>query len=227
MIKLNEVKSKVALCLSGQFRTFDECFPFIQENLIECNQDNFQIDLFGYFTSDEEIDLSPYPFTKVVIGEDSPLPNLNYHRNKYSISAPVVENVYHQLFKMKKSNELRKSYEAEHNIEYDYIARLRSDFKYLTEVDFSILRPDTVFIPYEHDHFGLNDRFAIGSRNVMDIYLNRFDFWIEPHPEIPNYTTHVESNLKILMEINNINIDRIPFSYCLSRADGDADIIIA
>ena len=47
--------------------------------------------------------------------------------------------------------------------------------------------------------------------------MNRLDFYLQQHPEIPNYTTHVETNLKIWLGVNNIGIERIPFSYCMSR----------
>ena len=59
----------------------------------------------------------------------------------------------------------------------------------------------------------------------MEVYMNRFDFWMKQHPEIVNYTTHIETNLKIWLDINTIPIDRIPFSYCTCRVDGDVEYV--
>lgn len=226
MTKSNEAKSKIALCFSGQPRTFEECFPYIEDNLIK-NNPQYDFDLIGYFNSDKNLDyLKQYPFKVLVVEPDEPLPNLTYQDNKYTINYPPRSKaVYFQLYAIQKVNNLRKQYEQEQGFEYDYIVRIRPDFKYLTEVNLDTLISDVIYIPVENDHFGYNDRFAIGGRDVMEVYMNRFDFWMNQHPEIENYTSHAESNLKIWLLKNNINIDRIPFSYCTCRVDGDVELI--
>lgn len=221
---------KIALCFSGQPRTFKECFSYVKENLIESNPQH-EFDLIASFNSDSELSwASEYDFKALEVidfNKDINLPNLTYQDNKYTINYPPRAKVtFYQLFGIKQVNELRKSYELKNNIQYDYIVRMRPDFKFLTEVDLSNLTSDKIYIPVEHDHFGYNDRFAIGSRNLMDVYMSRLDFWMEQHPEIINYTTHVETNLKIWLILNNIGIERIPFSYCMSRENEDVDLIL-
>lgn len=221
---------KIALCFSGQPRTFEECFSYVKENLIESNPQH-EFDLIASFNSDSELSwASEYDFKALEVidfNKDINLPNLTYQDNKYTINYPPRAKVtFYQLFGIKQVNELRKSYELKNNIQYDYIVRMRPDFKFLTEVDLSNLTSDKIYIPVEHDHFGYNDRFAIGSRNLMDVYMSRLDFWMEQHPEIINYTTHVETNLKIWLILNNIGIERIPFSYCMSRENEDVDLIL-
>jgi hypothetical protein len=217
---------RIALCFSGQPRTFEECFPYIEDNLIKANP-QFEFDMIGYFNSDKSIEfLEKYPFKSLVIEPDKPLPNLSYQDNKYTINYPPRSKaVYFQLYAIQKVNNLRKLHEQENGFEYDYIVRIRPDFKYLTEVNLDFIKNDIIYLPIENDHFGYNDRFAIGSREVMEVYMNRFDFWMKQHPEIINYTTHIETNLKIWLDINTISIDRIPFSYCTCRVDGDVEYV--
>ena len=129
------------------------------------------------------------------------------------------------MYAMQQSNLLRKKLEQEKGIEYDFVAKVRPDFKFLSEVDLSNIVKNKIYIPVENDHFGYNDRFAIGDRNLMDLYLDRVNFYLTPHPEIPNYTTPTESNLKIYLNLNNIKIDRLLFSYCTCRPNEDVEYV--
>ena len=90
------------------------------------------------------------------------------------------------MYAMQQSNLLRKKLELKKEIEYDFVAKIRPDFKFLNEVDLSNIVKNKIYIPVENDHFGFNDRFAIGDRNLMDLYLDRVNFYLTPHPEIPN-----------------------------------------
>lgn len=219
---------RIALCFSGQLRTFEECFPYIEDNLIKANPQH-EFDMIGYFNSDNDLiydELKDYPFKSLLVEPDVELPNLMYQDNKYTINYPPRSKaVFYQLYAIQNANKLRKQYEQDNNFEYDFVVRIRPDFKYLDSVDLSNLEFGKIYLPLENDHFGYNDRFAIGSREVMEIYMNRFDFWMKQHPEIVNYTTHIETNLKIWLDINTIPIDRIPFSYCTCRVDGDVEYV--
>jgi hypothetical protein len=219
---------RIALCFSGQLRTFEECFPYIEDNLIKANPQH-EFDMIGYFNSDNNLiydELKDYPFKLLLVEPDVELPNLMYQDNKYTINYPPRSKaVFYQLYAIQNANKLRKQYEQDNNFEYDFVVRIRPDFKYLDSVDLSNLEFDKIYLPLENDHFGYNDRFAIGSREVMEVYMNRFDFWMKQHPEIVNYTTHIETNLKIWLDINTIPIDRIPFSYCTCRVDGDVEYV--
>ena len=67
MRKLKKEKSKIALCLSGQLRTFEECFSYLEENIIKCNP-QFDFDLIGYFNSPNDVlYLKDYPFKTVIV----------------------------------------------------------------------------------------------------------------------------------------------------------------
>lgn len=229
--------------MSGQPRSLERNFKSIQENLIIPNQDKFQIDLLGILQPPLNFKYNKpelLTFTKAILYDKDPeLPSLTYQSKNYRHLLPdwksfhhfttdLSKIVYYQLFHIQRINNLRKEYEIDNNIQYDYIARIRPDFEYLTKIDLSILKPNTIFIPYKNDWEGYNDRFAIGDRNVMEIYMNRFDFWMKEHPNISPYTTHVENNLKIYLDSNKISTERIPFSYSTLRENGfqEAKVII-
>ncbi len=217
---------KIALCLSGQLRTFEECFSYLEENIIKCNP-QFDFDLIGYFNSPTPISyLKNYPFDVVLVEPDPKCPDMTYQDNKYTINYPSrATPTFFQMHGMQQSNILRKKLEQEKGVQYDFVAKIRPDFKFLSEVDLSNIESDRIYIPVENDHFGYNDRFAIGNGKLMDFYLDRVDFYLQHHPEIPNYTTHTESNLKIYLDINNIKVDRLPFSYCTCRPNEDVEYV--
>ena len=221
-------KKKIAVCLSGLTRTFNHCYPTLVKNLIEPNPD-FDFDIIGVFSKKENedifsnIDLNIF---KAVSSEiDPPLPDLSYQESKF-MDLCYKRNFY-QLLGLKHVNNLRKKTEVENNIEYDLIVRVRTDFKFLSPIYLDKISYNCIYIPYEHDHRGgLNDRFALGPKNLMDYYLNRYDFWMERHDEIINYSTHAELNLRIYLDQINIPIHRLPFNYCLRREYSDEAIII-
>jgi hypothetical protein len=217
---------KIALCLSGQPRTFEECFSYLEENIIK-NNPQFEFDLFGYFNSSTSLPyLNNYPFKTLVVEPDVECPNMTYQDNKYTINYPSrARPTFFQMWGMQQVNKLRQKYELKNNFEYDFIAKVRPDFKFLSEVDFSNLEKNKIYIPVENDHFGYNDRFAVGDGKIMNYYMDRVDFYLAQHPEIPNYTTHTESNLKIWLDLNKIEVNRILFSYCTCRINEDVEYV--
>lgn len=219
---------KVAICISGLYRTFDECYPTIKEHIIDNNPD-FEFDIISSFSTKENFipNYNPSIFKKIEFIEDSDLPDLTYQRNKYIYEVQVCNNNYYQLLGLKQVNELRKQVEQDKNIKYDFLLRTRPDVKFLSPVSLKDLDYNKIYLPYGHDHRGgYNDRFAFGNRYLMDNYLNRYYFWMKTHDDIPGYITHAEANLKVYLNTLSIQVDRIPFNYCFRRPDQDAEHII-
>jgi len=215
---------KVLICFSGLYRTFEECYHTIVENFINANP-TYEFDIIGFFSKkeDEDIDLSKFKFKKFKIEKDPPLPNIDYQFNKYVYENHTCINNFYQLYGLKQVNLLS----SELNQNYNLIARVRTDFKFLSPLILDQIKLNKIYIPYGHDHRGgINDRFAIGPQELMNVYLNRYDFWMEKHDNIQGYITHAEANLKIYLEYNSIQVERIPFSYCLRRPGHDLDPII-
>lgn len=215
---------KIVVCLSGLYRTFDECYPTLIENFVQCNPE-YDFDIVAFFSKKEgeDIDLSKYNFKLSEIKADPPLPNLEYQFNKYVYETHVCNNNYYQLWGLKQVNNLR----LQTLEKYDIVVRVRTDFKFLSPLSLKDIVWDKIYVPYGHDHRdGINDRFAIGPENMMNDYLNRYDFWMEKQDHIPNYITHAEANLRVYLEYLQIPIGRIPFNYCLRRPNEDLGTII-
>lgn len=229
---------RIALCISGLLRTFEECFPLLKENIILANP-NIQFDLFGYINSksisiasdgtifeNKDINFENYKFKNLKVEEDPILPDLSYQKSVHTLTTkPTLEgNIYYQLYGGKKSNQQRLDYETKMGFKYDFVAKIRTDMKFLSSVDLSNLEKDCIYIPVANDHHGLNDRFAIGDDRNMNIYFNRYDFFMNRHDDIINYTTHAESNLKIYLSRESVTVKRLDFSYSLRRPGFDVGV---
>jgi hypothetical protein len=206
--------NKIAICITGIDRTLKFCLNVLKENLINYNNQEFYI--IGLITTkDNEIDKTDFNVLK--INKDIELPKLSYQQFKYKAKRDQHIQCYYQLKDLYEVNKLRIDYEIKNDINFDYIIRYRTDFNLLSKVNLADLNSNTIYIPNGHDHTGYNDRFAIGDRNVMNIYFNRYEFWMKENNHIQNYNTHAENNLKIYLNENKIKVDRLNFNYALRR----------
>jgi len=205
---------KIAVCITGLDRSLSFCLNSLKENLINCNDYEFHI--IGLVTS-KDIKLIENSFNLLKLNSDQPLPNLVYQQSHYYALKDQHIQCYYQLKDLYEVNKLRIQYEVENNIEFDYIIRYRTDFNLLSKVNLADLKNNIIYIPIMHDHTGYNDRFAVGDRNVMNTYFNRYEFWMKENNHIQNYNTHAENNLKIYLDQSNIKVDRLYFDYALRR----------
>lgn len=205
---------KIAICITGIDRTFDFCINSLKEKLIKCN--NYQFHIIGLITNKDNKINKSY-FNLLTLNTDSKLPDLSYQNKKYVAKRNQHIQCYYQLKDLYEVNKLRIQYEIDNDMTFDYLIRYRTDFNLLSKVDLSNLENDVVYIPNCHDHTGYNDRFAVGDRNVMNIYFNRYEFWMSKNNHIHNYNTHAENNLKIYMYEKQIRVKRLDFDYSLRR----------
>ena len=130
---------KVAVCISGQFRSFDKCLPSIFTNLILTNS-NYELKFFTSFAKEENKLISiPSDFfnisTVIKIEEDSVLPDLTYQKLKYKYKDFKLDSetdpklIYHQLKQFQSVFNLVKEYEKNNNMMFDYVVRLRPDLE--------------------------------------------------------------------------------------------------
>ena len=209
---------KVAVCISGQFRSFDKCLPSIFTNLI-LTSSNYELKFFTSFAKEENKLISiPSDFfnisTVIKIEEDSVLPDLTYQKLKYKYKDFKLDSetdpklIYHQLKQFQSVFNLVKEYEKNNNMMFDYVVRLRPDLEIKSVFNWKL--SDNEILTPLHDTFGgYNDRFAVGPRNLMEVYLNRIVYWMSENDE-EFYTTQNEVNLKNYLDDQNILVRKIP-----------------
>jgi len=208
----------VAVCISGQFRSFDKCLPSIFKNLILTNS-NYELKFFTSFAKEENKPITiPTEFFKISsvikIEEDSVLPDLSYQKLKYKYQEFQLDSendtklIYYQLKQFQSVFNLVKEYEKDNNMTFDYVMRLRPDLEFKSIFNWNLFEV-SIITPSE-DHFrGYNDRFAVGPRNLMEVYMNRLGYWMSENDDI-NFTTQNEVNLKHHLDNHNILVNKIP-----------------
>lgn len=176
---------KIALCLSGQPRSFKKGFEYHKKNLL----DHYDVDVFVHTWRDNnESELMEYfdlykPVSTMV---DAPLegefdsmykntPNAVAHPPRYTVS---------MLYSIYKSCELKIAHEMAEKFEYDWVIKSRSDYALNVKIPFEELDKKKLYIPncrMSPDRDFGNDQFAFGSSDVMNrrmtIYTNMNHFY--------------------------------------------------
>jgi hypothetical protein len=121
-------------------------------------------------------------------------------------------NVISMYYSILMSQECMLSYANQHNINYDYVIRSRTDLLFYDTPTLT----EAVGTMAENAHGGLNDMFAVGSLTNMNTYAtcylnlrNLFDSGCNFHPE---------SFLKKHLEINSVPHQHITQCYELIRS---------
>lgn len=108
-----------------------------------------------------------------------------------------------------KSNELKKEYERENNIKFDWVIRMRtdSDFRYDSLHMSSLSEELNVPLGEDWAPNSINDQFAIGTSYAMDLYSSLYKniTYLQSSKYYPE--TILFSHLKNM----NLNINRIDF----------------
>lgn len=209
---------KIAICFSGQIRTFEKCWPTYAALL-----DKYDCDLFAA-TPPNEI-LKNYPFKEVLIHPDQIMPDHWYNLNNHpkSPGQPMLS----QFFFIELANKVRLKYQEENNIQYDFVFRTRFDNKIIGELpDLENCDPSQIYIPSGNDNpecwpeSGISDRFAFGGNHPLNIYSNKIQ-------EIDEYMSNIENwyfaeiILKWVLTKYQIKINRFPNIIKVLRHNGD------
>ncbi len=126
-----------------------------------------------------------------------------------------LDNLILGLYSLNQVTQLWKN----SNKTYNYIIYLRPDVKFLTPLIlsfFSNLNNTNIALP-NYDQHPINDRFAIGTPNIMlsygERYLHAYDYSL-------TNKLHAETYLKYILDKNKINIIKINFNFHRIRANG-------
>jgi len=173
---------KIALCLSGQARSFEKGFEYHKKNLL----DHYDVDVFIHTWSNPKISELAELYDPITIMVEEPLtddfdskytntPNATMHPPRFTVA---------MLYSIYKSCELKTTHEIDESFGYDWVIKSRTDYALNVKIPFEELDNTKLYIPNcrmvpERD-FG-NDQFAFGGTHVMNkrmsIYMNMDHFY--------------------------------------------------
>lgn len=182
---------RTAVCMSGRCIGLTRHMDNLQENLLSAIG---PYDLFMYLSDEPESEvatrLNP---TVLQVEPDRPIPEGPLIQGVNCRFKTGVQPYLQQLYGLKRVNDLRLTHEHLHGVWYDRVIRCRPDLFFLhpfTWIDALDLR--YVHIPDFHGFEGVNDRFAVGSPEHMDVYMRQIDTifiqataWTAKNPEAP------------------------------------------
>ena len=129
-----------------------------------------------------------------------------------------------QLYGLKQCNRLRIGHEKERGIRYDRIIRCRPDLMFVKPLDhLSLLDLSYIHVPDFHAYDGINDRFAVGCTDHMNIYMNKLD---EFHDYVTDWFKYRSDALAVSAEmftsgqLRNHGIPVRPFPFRFNRVRG-------
>jgi hypothetical protein len=260
---------KIALQFYGHLRTFQDCFPSIKKFIL----DRYDCDVFIHTWDTLEHNTKTWhqsadkkkskaSVDKKVISHIQQL----YKPKKLKIdsqdfideagflgldgpeSGISKSGIKYMLYSQLAANELRKEYEQEHNISYDYVIVTRPDIKLLDEFDISKYQHEFTFATNTSIHFvfavtphvsnnkfftlGTMDIFYFSSPNIINIASNcyhHFDKFYKQYPEqvFPNGAGCPELSFHEYLVRNGVvpRFYRTPI--CIKRHNEAHDIIYA
>jgi len=226
-------KLKVAVCISGFLRSFEQTFESLFVNLT----DQFDCDFFIH-TWDTVGALDRHFDQKVsgITVKNIETRLRSIYNPKNLIIEPrrafhITEMIRHKAFgrdangllsmyyKILECNKLKSAYEQQYNFKYDLVFRYRSDILIQSKIVIDpYLNMEPVYIPSFGDFGGINDQFAFSNSQNMDIYCDLFNRINEYLNE--GQILNPEYLLKHHLTKNKIPITRFSCNYILKRPDG-------
>jgi len=175
---------RLAICVSGSLRSLEYCKDNFVKNIIIPNKENYEIIVFYYLPNDinsKKIDLLKGFNKQIQIEDDIELkiPDCVWQGRPSSFFADNVSSgglvgYMQQLYGIEKCYEMVKKYEKKNNMRFDVMLRTRSDVKYKNELKISNYDLNQIILPKFHYWDGINDRFALGTRDIMETYMQMY-----------------------------------------------------
>lgn len=192
----------MALCISGQMRTYKKCYGYLKENVIEPLEPDIFIDTWserGGTTKTSGVSEAPNPVTESTLKRLYSPKSLRiedfedrYFKKKDGVEVPkrLQEHTSHwkgnipMFYKMKGCNDMKKEYECEHSFTYDIVIKLRPDLLIGEEIPQKVLdNPEILWHTQTYDH-AISDKFAVSSSENMDYYTSVWnhlnEYWSNP-----------------------------------------------
>jgi hypothetical protein len=214
---------KVAVCISGQLRTYEECYANLIKNILApLNADVFmQVwDTVGASHKekianldqvDEKKLIAMYNPKKLVIEKQPEGASDELYGKKVPQTLKETEPLHYKsalsmYYQIKMCNDLAVNYAAENGFKYDIIMRVRPDTMFLEQVPQKYLQKviDNSTLLYFVDYaintkYAVCDKFAFGGTEGMSSYASVWDkieeHWEKPFGNNPPFTHKVGERL--------------------------------
>lgn len=197
----------IAILFSGRIFGFSESIEKYKEYLFGNNLVHIFIGHNSYNTEDLSI-LDKYDNVHVIsklyeIPEERPI--IYSHSRVDPRGYYILSMWYHRCI----AYEMMKEYSIHNNIKFDVVISARSDSIVCSGINLEIPDKNTIYIPDHSDYGGLNDQFAYGNMDSMEIYCKLYKNINGETPPMP------EILLDNYIKSRNINIKRIKLNYYL------------
>ena len=218
--KTGNKQPRTAVCMSGRCAGLDQTHKSIRECLLNQIGD---YDLFMFVPRDSNSHMAALLNPAVIRIEDDPPLNEGSLINGVNCRLKTgVQPYLQQLYGLKQCNRLRIGHEKERGIRYDSIIRCRPDLMFVKPLDhLSLLDLSYVHVPDFHGFDGINDRFAIGCTEYMDIYMNKLDEFNDYVTDWFKYRGNalaVSAEMFTSGQLRNHNIPVRPYPFRFNRA---------
>jgi hypothetical protein len=224
---------KIALCLSGHLRSYEQTWRALKTFILDPLSPDVFIHTWDTVGQSFHIDNHTtkqkthqvlhkiqdiYKPKNIII---EPLIRLNGEKyRKYLIDDRCPNGVVNMFYKIHKTCLLCEDFSKSFDTTYDVIIRARPDLlfqTYINDQDLERAANDAslLFVPKNGHYGGINDQFAFGSSQAMNIYCNCYtnlDKIVTTTPLVP------ELVLKQQL-INKVNIQLTDIRYLLLRVN--------
>lgn len=212
---------RIALLLSGHYRSFDSTLTSLQKHILAVNP-NIDVFLSTYYEIDHcncqkiSINDAIKLIDKIVESLDTfPHSQIMVERNTEFLRN--MQAVLSMFYKIKSCNDLKIKYEQDNNFKYDIVVRSRPDLLFKHDIKFE---PSQGITTSAYGNFaGVNDQFAYGNSIDMDVYCNMYD---NITSVLENYNIHFSPELMLAryLEMNNMQVNKIDIDYDIVRLNG-------
>jgi hypothetical protein len=171
---------RIALCLSGQARAFNQGYEFVHKNLLKDNDVTVFIHTWESLEAHESImkyQARTWQIDPALTNDLSKYTNVPPPQPNWKVKDPA-RSTWNQLYGIMICNSLKSEFELLYDMKFDWVIRSRFDFALNTTIDFKHLDNTKLYIPNcritPARDFG-NDQFAFSSSENMDKYADTYN----------------------------------------------------
>ena len=225
---------KLAVCISGFMRTYEETAHSLHENLLKPLAEDDEYDIFIYTSTEDDMSsqclkrsseapLKPRTLTKADLEKIQSIykPKLIAFD---SLNEPSGLDRTPMLRRIYECNNLRKKFQVENSIDYDAVIRVRPDTFFTEKIEKEVVKNITdneiILFKYGCHSGGYYDGFSIAKDSVMNVYSDLYFYSPGIRKRFGDYHVKIEKNLKYYIEANGLDVKLIDYPTYTLRSWG-------